>query len=98
GYDLRFALEGLGLGEELVLDYRGEHDAAPRFVVRRSANDVFTAEEGSDGSLEPAGDTEWVWPPSMSKGDRLGQIGFELLSRLKELRGARGVILVEPLR
>lgn len=92
--DLHSALAGLGLGEELVLDYRGEVADAPKVAVHRSADDVFTA-QGPEGWLKVGGYVQWTWPPSERPG-RLEEIGFSLISFLKQRRGARGVILIAP--
>lgn len=92
--DLRAALAGLALGQELELDYRGETPGAPRIVVHRSAEDVITA-QGLDGWLELPGRTRWRWLPG-SHADRSERIVFTLLSFLRERREARSVILVPP--
>lgn len=94
GGDIRVALNGLGLGEELELDYRGGNPDAPRIAIRRSVDDVFTA-QGPDGWLDVEGSTRWTWPAS-EQPDRLEQIAFALLSFLRERRGARAVVLVPP--
>lgn len=92
--DLRIAVSGLGPGEEVELDYRGQAPDAPRIAVRRSVDDVFTA-QGPDGWRDAPGNAQWIWPPS-EQPDRLEQLAFTLLSFLKERRGAAGVILIEP--
>lgn len=94
GGDIRVALNGLDLGEELELDYRGDNPGAPRIAVRRSVDDVFTA-QGPDGWRDVEGSTQWSWPPS-EQPDRLEQIAFALLSFLRERRRARAVVLVPP--
>jgi hypothetical protein len=94
GGDLRVALSGLDLGEELELDYRGDTPGAPQIAVRRSVDDVFTA-QGPGGWLDVEGFTRWTWPPN-DHADRLEQMAFALLSFLKERHGARGVVLVPP--
>ncbi|MBX3077960.1 MAG: hypothetical protein KF692_01840 [Cryobacterium sp.] len=94
GGDLRNALSELDLGAELELDYRGQTPDAPRIAVRRSENDVLTA-QGPDGWLNIPGHVQWAWPPS-EQADRLEQIAFTLLSFLKERRGAPHVVLIAP--
>ena len=88
------AVSGLGLSEEGELDYRGDIPDAPRIGIRRSVDDVITA-QGPDGWRDAPGHAQWIWPPS-EHPDRLEQIAFTLLSFLKERRKAPGVILIEP--
>jgi|GEM_PF-2913713 len=92
--DLRTAVSGIGLGEEIEFDYRGEHADAPRIAVYRSVDDVFTA-QGPDGWLDVPGHVRWTWPAS-GQADRLDEIVFSFMSFLKARRGAAGVILVGP--
>jgi len=95
GDDLRLTLERLALGEEVELDYRGSVDGAPRIALHRSPDDVISA-QGPDGWLEAVGRTRWTWQPGVDPVERIERIAFTLLSYIKGLRGAPGVILVEP--
>ncbi len=97
GDDLRIAISSVGLGEEIELDYRGKVDGAPRIALHRSANDVISV-QAPDGWLESYGRTRWTWHPAVDPTERVERIAFTLLSYLKELRHARGVILIEPSR
>ena len=92
--DLRIALGGLGLGEEMELDYRGGYVDAPKIAVHRSVDDVFTA-QGPEGWLKANGHVEWTWPIG-GRADRHDEIVFSLMSFLRERRRAAGVILIEP--
>lgn len=96
--DLAIAVSSLALGEEILLDYRGDAEGAPRIAVHRSAEDVITA-QGPDGWLDTPGRTRWTWQPAVAPAaqvERIERIAVTLLSYLKHMRGARGVILIEP--
>jgi hypothetical protein len=93
GGDLLQTLSGLGPGEEILLDYRGEVADAPTILVRRSEDDVFTAHGPDDGLKRPEA-TKWAWQPS-DEPHRITSIMHDLLSYIRDHRGAHSVVLVE---
>ena len=96
--DLAITVSSRALGEEILLDYRGDVEGAPRIALHRSAEDVITA-QGPDGWLDAPGRTRWTWQPAVAPAaqvEGIERIAFTLLSYLKDLRGARGVILIGP--
>jgi len=91
--DLKRTLSKLGRGEEVEFDYRGEVPGAPVIGVRRSDQDVFTA-QGPNGWLDTPGHTHWEWEPGPKQID---WVAYDLLKFIKEQRGgAPAVILVPP--
>lgn len=95
GDDIRLTANALALGETIVLDYRGQVEGAPQVTLRRSAGDVIVA-QAPDGGADSSGADHWSWEPTPDPVERLDWIAYTLVGYLKELRGARGVILIEP--
>ncbi|WP_168627575.1 hypothetical protein [Cryobacterium sp. BB307] len=48
-----------------------------------------------DGWLETTGHTSWTWQPN-DDPDPLAQIRYDLLSFIRDRRGAQRVILIQP--
>ncbi len=92
--DLERTIGSLRPGEELEVDYRGEVADAPTIAIRRSANGAFSA-KGPGGWLDTTGHTSWTWQPS-DGADALAQIRYDLLSFIRDCRGAERVILIQP--
>ena len=75
-----------------MLDYGGEVDGAPRIVLRRGVDDVISARDLGGRGV----DVRWTWEPAVDAASRIELITIAVLGYLTELRGARGVTLVEP--
>jgi len=97
GGDLELVLDALEPGDEVELDYRGSVADAPRIMLHRSLDGTIIA-QGPDGWRDAPGRTRWSWPPSEQPADRRERIVYELLSFLRERRGAGGLIIIPPAR
>jgi hypothetical protein len=92
--DLRREIGDLRVGEELEFDYRGEVADAPMIAIRRSADGVYSA-QGPAGWLDTTSHASWTWQPN-DDPDPLAQLTYDLLSFIRDCRGAQSVILIQP--
>lgn len=83
--DLTHAIRALAPGESVVVDYAGEVPDAPSFVIEQSLDGEFTAETVA---------RSWMWRGTDPMP--LDLVVFSRLTRLRDVRGARGEILVPP--
>jgi hypothetical protein len=92
--DLRGAIESLKPGQEIELDYRGDHEGAPRIAIHRSLDDVISASGPADW-VTVAGQMSWNLSLDVTS-DRDTSLVHMLMSFLMRLRGAGYIELPAP--
>lgn len=90
----RQAIDELDPGQEIVPDYRGDNERAPRITLHRSLTGVVTASD--EPGLPQLPDLTSGGQQTSTDSDTRRLLVFPLLTHLRGRRGTQHVVLVQP--